>query len=90
MQRGVGWFEGNFKNDIKVDEGVEVAYKKWAYQGNFVNGLRHEKGLYVDKSDVIYAGQWKLGIMHGKGTLRTSASIYHGMLVNSLKHGHGS
>jgi len=37
----VGWYEGNFKNDLKDDEGIEVAYKKWAYKGNFVNGLRH-------------------------------------------------
>jgi hypothetical protein len=52
--------------------------------------LRHEKGLFVDKNDIVYLGQWKLGIMHGKGTLKTSASIYHGVLVNSLKHGNGS
>ena len=27
--------------------------------------------------------------MHGKGTLKSSDSIYHGILVNSLRHGQG-
>jgi len=43
----------------------------------------------VDKDHCVYVGQWKLGIMHGKGTLKSNASIYHGGLVNSLKHGNG-
>lgn len=41
LQAGVGWFQGVFANDIKVEHGVEVVYNKWAYKGQFVNGLRH-------------------------------------------------
>jgi hypothetical protein len=89
LQAGVGWFQGVFANDIKVEHGVEVAYNKWAYKGQFVNGLRHDKGLYVEKSGLVYYGQWKLGIMHGKAILKTNNSFYNGVLINSLKHGQG-
>jgi hypothetical protein len=41
VHSGVGRYDGTFSNDIKVDAGLEIMFKKWAYQGNFVNGLRH-------------------------------------------------
>ena len=89
LQSGIGWFKGTFINDLKTDQGIEVTFKKWAFSGLFLNGLRHDKGLYVEKGGIVYHGQWKLGIMHGKGVLKTGQYTYHGMLVNSLKHGQG-
>ena len=47
LQFGTGWFKGNFSNDIKVEQGEEVVYQKWAFKGNFLNGLRQDKGLYI-------------------------------------------
>lgn len=41
VQGGVGFYEGNFVNDLKTEVGVEVTYKKWAFKGHFLNGLRH-------------------------------------------------
>lgn len=41
QQSGHGFYKGSFSHDLKTGEGVEVAYKKWAFKGQFLNGLRH-------------------------------------------------
>lgn len=41
VHHGVGWFDGNFSNDLKTNNGLEIVYKKSAFNGEFLNGLRN-------------------------------------------------
>lgn len=63
------WYYGEYANDRKDGEGLEVG-RHYNYEGGYTNGVRHGAGKLIAKG-LTFSGEWRMGIIHGYGVLKT-------------------
>jgi hypothetical protein len=85
-----GYYEGDWKNDVRHGIGKLVLLRGDVYEGNWVNGSMTGEGKHIKFEGGVYVGDFVNGVKTGKGKYTSSnGGVYEGDFVNGEKTGKG-